>query len=99
MVNLKQVIQKVRLLRKQFNMSQKEFGEHIGVSLATITRWGRGDWEYVPSLLHLSRMADLFDMTVSELLDTSESEKARLDGCVITDETAAALPIVPEGVI
>ena len=81
MYDMKPLIQKFRDNRKRLGISQTEFARRIGTSLATITRWERGNMVYTPDLRQLSLIADMFDTTVWELLTPAAS------GTVTNDES------------
>ena len=68
MYNMKPLIQRFRDQRKRLGINQTEFARRLGVSLATITRWERANMVYTPDLRQLSLIAELFEMTVCELL-------------------------------
>ena len=53
-------------LRKERNLTQRELGERLFVSDKTVSKWERG--LSMPSVSLLIPIADLFDVTVSELL-------------------------------
>ena len=74
MYDMKPLIQKFRNNRKRLGINQTEFARRIGSSLATITRWERGNMVYTPDLRQLSLIADLFDTTVWELLTPDATE-------------------------
>lgn len=78
----------ISILRKSKGMTQKELGEKLFVSDKTISRWERGDCAPEISLLHT--IAEVFDVTVDELL---RGERNSVAG----EETAVevAMPVVP----
>ena len=89
MYDMKPLIQKFRDNRKRLGISQTEFARRIGTSLATITRWERGNMVYTPDLRQLSLIADLFDTTVRELLTPDAPET------VTNDEMPQAVEALP----
>ena len=68
MYDMRPLIQKFRDSRKRLGISQTEFARRIGTSLASITRWERGNMVYTPNLRQLALIADMLDTTVWELL-------------------------------
>ena len=53
-------------LRKQHGMTQLELAEKMGVTDKAVSKWERG--ESVPDVLTLVQLAEVFDVTVDELL-------------------------------
>ncbi|HPZ00712.1 MAG TPA: helix-turn-helix domain-containing protein [Clostridiales bacterium] len=67
--------QNVLSLRKQANMTQAELGEKLNYSDKTISKWERG--EAVPDITVLRQIADVFGVTVDDLvLDPKEKKKS-----------------------
>lgn len=60
---------RIRLLRLQNNMTQEELGRKIGVKYNTIASYERGD--NLPSIHKLIAIADLFDVSLDELVGRS----------------------------
>ena len=56
----------IQLLRKEAQMSQAELAILLGVSEMTISNYERGERE--PSIEMLKRIADIFNVTVDELI-------------------------------
>ena len=56
--------------RKLNRMTQKEVAEYLGISQPSYIRYENGSAE--PNLENLSRLADLFDVSVDYLLGRSE---------------------------
>ena len=53
-------------LRKQKELTQEQFGEQIGVTNKTVSRWETG--VYMPPADALMKMSELFGITINELL-------------------------------
>ena len=53
-------------LRKQKGLTQEQFGEQIGVTNKTVSRWETG--VYMPPADALMKMSELFGVTVNEIL-------------------------------
>lgn len=65
-MNLKQRLgAKIRFLRKSRKYSQEYFSELIGINPRQIVRIENG--ENMPSIEHLEKIANIFDITVDEL--------------------------------
>lgn len=60
-------------LRKESGFSQEALAEKIGLSRQAISKWERA--EASPDTDNLMALAELYGMTLSELLDTSMDEK------------------------
>ena len=58
-------------LRKKYNFSQEEVAEKIGVTRQTIAKWENG--ESVPDVIHSNALAELFDITLDNLVNFEES--------------------------
>lgn len=55
-------------LRKQKGMTQQELADYMGVSDKAVSKWERD--QSLPDVYALARLADLFDVTVDQLLGT-----------------------------
>ena len=53
-------------LRKDQAMTQEQFGEALGITNKTVSRWESGS--YMPSIDMLQRMSQIFDVSINELL-------------------------------
>ena len=87
MYDMKPLIQKFRDNRKRLGINQTEFASRLGTSLATITRWERGNMIYTPDLRQLSLIADMFETTVWELLTPDTLGNVTNDETQITTES------------
>lgn len=56
----------ILLLRKQRQLSQEALAERLGVSRQTVAKWESG--ESSPDIQHADRMADLFEVSLDDLL-------------------------------
>ena len=54
------------ILRKKAGFSQETLAEKIGVSRQTLAKWENG--ESVPDVLHCDRIAQLFEISLDDLL-------------------------------
>ena len=70
---LKRVGETLRELREENNMTQKDVGEAIGISQFSISRYENGD--YAMKLDVLSKLSELFSVTISFLLGEEELKK------------------------
>ena len=67
----------IRFLRKQRNISQEELAEMVGYkSFTTIQKWGTGDSE--PNMGVLRQLADIFHLSISELVETDLENKSSM---------------------
>lgn len=53
-------------LRKDKDMTQEQFGETLGVTNKTVSRWESGS--YMPNIDMLQRMSQIFGISINELL-------------------------------
>ncbi|UQF81335.1 MAG: helix-turn-helix domain-containing protein [Mogibacterium diversum] len=85
----------IRFLRKQRNLTQEELAEMVGYkSFTTIQKWETGDSE--PNMGVLRQLADIFHLSISELVETDLESKATsrpLPSNIITP-AAYAVPIL-----
>lgn len=69
------IASRLRLMRAEQGLTQKQLAKKLGLSHPTIISWERDDGENkVPSLEHLIKMADLYDVDVGYLLCEYDSE-------------------------
>lgn len=69
--------EQIKHYRKQAGLSQEKMAEKIGVSRQAITKWENGTG--TPDIVNLMAIADLFQMSVAELLSNEKSEKKQSD--------------------
>ena len=62
--------EKLKHLRLELNLTQKEFANKIGVSQSSINYWEKG--QRIPSIEAAARIADFFDITIESLLDSGD---------------------------
>ena len=65
-MDLVQIGKFIAELRKEQKLTQEQFGEKIGVTNKTISRWENGN--YLPPADILLAMSQLFDVSVNEIL-------------------------------
>ena len=65
--------EQIKHYRKQAGLSQEKMAEKIGVSRQAITKWENGTG--TPDIANLIAIADLFQISVDELLSNEKSEK------------------------
>lgn len=56
----------ITILRKKQGLSQEALAEKIGVSRQTVAKWESG--ESAPDILHTDAMAELFDVSLEDLI-------------------------------
>lgn len=66
---------KIKKLRKEKDMTQEQLAEYMGVSPQAVSRWETG--ATCPDIFALPSLAELFDITVDELLGVDEKEKQK----------------------
>ena len=57
----------IALLRKKSGYSQEKLAEKVGVSRQTLSKWELGD--SLPDIISSSRLAEIFDISLDELVD------------------------------
>ena len=65
-MDLVQIGKFIAELRKEQKLTQEQFGEKIGVTNKTVSRWENGN--YLPPADVLLVMSQLFDVSVNEIL-------------------------------
>ena len=78
--------EKIAKLRRDKNISQEALADMLGLSRQSVSKWENGS--ALPTMENLSRLAKIFDVPVSYLLDDSRQEERPA-------KTEAPLP-VPE---
>ena len=63
---------RIKELRKQAKISQETLAEKVGVSRQTVTKWETDRGE--PGIANLIQLADVFSISVDELLGHSPAE-------------------------
>ena len=69
--------EQIKHYRKQAGLSQEKMAEKIGVSRQAITKWENGTG--TPDIANLMALADLFQISLDELLSNEKSEKKQAD--------------------
>ena len=69
--------EQIKHYRKQADLSQEKMAEKIGVSRQAITKWENGTG--TPDISNLMAIADLFQISVDELLSNKKNEKHQSD--------------------
>ena len=73
--------ERVKKLRKQKDLTQEQLAEYMGVSPQAISRWETG--ATCPDISALPQLAELFGITIDELLGVDEKEKRRQINAII----------------
>ncbi len=60
------ISENITVLRKEAGLSQEALAEAVGVSRQTIAKWETG--ESVPDVLHCDRMAEIFEISLDDLI-------------------------------
>lgn len=82
---------KIKAIRISLGMNQTEFGEVVGASQSTVTRWEQGSQ---PAADYLQKIADLSRITVDELLGFSVSS-ATSDDIPVVGYVGAGAAVYP----
>ena len=65
---------RIRQLRKQKGLTQKEMAEAVGVGVSTVAMWESG--KRTPSFKLLNDLSDLFDKSIDYILGTSDDDRS-----------------------
>lgn len=66
-MNMDKISEKMRNLREENKLTQKELAARLYVTPSTVSKWENG--VAVPDIYIVTRMADIFGVPVSELLE------------------------------
>ncbi len=61
------IAERIRNFRQENNVKQKDFGELLGVTAQTISKWERG--ECYPDITLLPAIAEVLNCTVNDFFD------------------------------
>ncbi len=84
--------QRIRQLRTERGINQKELGDAVGVSKQSVSNWENGN--IMPSVDLLIRLADVFGVTTDYLLGRSEKRTLRVEG--LTDLQITHLQLIAD---
>ena len=65
---------RIKQLRKQKGLTQKEMAEAVGVGVSTVAMWESG--KRTPSFKLLNDLSDLFDTSIDYILGTSDDDRS-----------------------
>ena len=65
---------RIKQLRKQKGLTQKEMAEAVGVGVSTIAMWESG--KRTPSFKLLNDLSNLFDKSIDYILGTSDDDRS-----------------------
>ena len=65
---------RIKQLRKQKGLTQKEMAEAVGVGVSTVAMWESGT--RTPSFKLLNDLSDLFDKSIDYILGTSDDDRS-----------------------
>ena len=71
------LVEQIKHYRKQAGLSQEKMAEKIGVSRQAITKWENGTG--TPDIANLMAIAELFQISVDDLLSNEKTEKKQSD--------------------
>ena len=69
--------ERLKLYRKQFNLTQKTVAETIGISLRGYQQYEQGKFE--PNIEKLIKLADLYHISIDELVGHNLSQDPLVD--------------------
>ena len=71
MFDMQRVSKTISALRKERNMTQMELADKLNISFQAVSNWERG--QTMPDIAKLSELAEIFDVTIDELLGNGKS--------------------------
>ncbi|MBQ8696763.1 MAG: helix-turn-helix transcriptional regulator [Clostridia bacterium] len=72
----KTIAENIAYYRKEAGLTQSELSEKINYSDKSVSKWERGDG--VPDIIVLAEMAELFGITVNDLVGTERKKNTRV---------------------
>ena len=75
--------ERLKLLRKKKDLTQEQLADYMGVSPQAVSRWETGATS--PDISALPMLADLFEITVDELLGVNDAAKQKEIAAVISE--------------
>ncbi len=84
--------QRIRQLRSERGINQKELGDAVGVSKQSVSNWENGN--IMPSVDLLIRLADVFGVSTDYLLGRTEKRTINVEG--LTDLQIAHLQLIAD---
>ncbi len=73
MFDMQRVAKTISTLRKERNMTQMELADRLNISFQAVSNWERG--QTMPDISKLSELADIFGVTIDELLGNGKNAK------------------------
>ena len=77
MFDSKPILQRLKSYMEEHNINQGDFAKRIGTSGPTFSRWLNGRTRFNPSLKQLLSMAEIFDVTLIDLLSIKKASASR----------------------
>lgn len=84
--------QRIRQLRSERGINQKELGDAVGVSKQSVSNWENGN--IMPSVDLLIRLADVFGVSTDYLLGRTEKRTINVEG--LTDLQITHLQLIAD---
>ena len=78
--------ERLKLLRKRKDLTQEQLADYMGISPQAVSRWETGVTS--PDISALPMLADLFGITVDELLGVNEIEKQKEITAILAEAEA-----------
>ena len=76
---------RLKALRKQHNLNQLELSEKLSIQRQTLSAYERGI--SIPNIFILIRLADIYDLTLDELVDRKRFQKNLKTTCTSFQES------------
>ena len=83
----------IATMRKERGMTQLELAEKMGVTDKAVSKWER-DLSF-PDVNTLPKLAEIFDVTVDELMQTKKEAKENVTGNKVSEIVALVLKAIP----
>jgi transcriptional regulator with XRE-family HTH domain len=74
---------RIKILRKSIDITQEQLAEIVGVSPQAVSRWECGTTS--PDITLLPRLAEIFKITVDELLGVNENQRVKEIGNIVSE--------------
>lgn len=83
-MHIEKISEEICILRKEKKLTQKELAEIIHVSTSAVSKWETG--VAMPDIYMLKRLANVFEISLSELLEGKKEIFQECDIIIQTDK-------------
>ena len=74
-MNNEEIGKRIKEIRKQHNLSQKEFAEKFGITYQAVSKWENG--KNIPDISILKQICNEYDLSLDEIFNNSANNKSK----------------------